>query len=47
MKAFGILSMICLGLSLATIGSDLSTWACNAAIVCAILCTYNPPPQKE
>lgn len=37
MKIYGKISIIFLGLSLATLGSNLSTWASNAAIVFAII----------
>lgn len=34
-------------LALFSLGSDLSTWSSNAAIIFAILYTYNPPAEKE
>lgn len=46
MKIMGILSLMCLGLAFATLGSDISTWASNAAIVLAIHYTYNPPSKE-
>lgn len=47
MKLYGKISLVLLGLSLATLGSDLSTWSSNAAIVFAIIYSANQPSKTE
>jgi hypothetical protein len=47
MKVYGKISIVFLGLSLATLGSSLSTWASNAAIVFAIIYSSNQPAKVD
>lgn len=47
MTYYDKLSIALVILALFNLGTDLSTWASNTAIIFAILHTYNPPPEKE